>query len=47
MLEYGDLAGDMFLNLWIPLDKFVEDENVVAGKDTLSVRLVIWFLLVT
>nr|KAJ0225357.1 hypothetical protein LSAT_V11C100034020 [Lactuca sativa] len=21
----------MFLNLWIPLDKFVEDENVVAG----------------
>nr|KAJ0195357.1 hypothetical protein LSAT_V11C700350800 [Lactuca sativa] len=41
VLEYGDLAGDMFLNLWIPLDKFVEDENVVAGKDTLSVRLVI------
>nr|KAJ0193694.1 hypothetical protein LSAT_V11C800393440 [Lactuca sativa] len=32
VLEYGDLAGDMFLNLWIPLDKFVEDENVVAGN---------------
>ncbi|XP_052621448.1 uncharacterized protein LOC111921400 isoform X1 [Lactuca sativa] len=36
VLEYGDLAGDMFLNLWIPLDKFVEDENVVAGIISLN-----------
>ncbi|XP_052622918.1 uncharacterized protein LOC128128131 isoform X1 [Lactuca sativa] len=36
VLEYGDLAGDMFLNLWIPLDKFVEDENVLAGIISLN-----------
>ncbi|CAI9301267.1 unnamed protein product [Lactuca saligna] len=31
VLEYGDLAGDVFLNLWIPLDRFVGYENVLAG----------------